>query len=262
MVRALWIAATGMSAQQMNIDNIANNLANVNTVGFKRSRLEFQDLLYQTIRAAGSRSSSLTALPTGLQVGHGTKSVSTHKIFSQGNMRETGNTLDLVIRGRGFFQVLLPNGETGYTRGGSFSKNAEGMIVTPEGFSLEPEMTIPPTALTIEIGTDGTVTVTEAGETEATELGQLEIADFVNPAGLKAEGGGIFMPTSASGEAMVGTPGEDGLGSIEQGFLEMSNVSVVEEMVNMIIGQRAYEINSKAITAADDMMKKVNNLLR
>ena len=262
MLRALYTAATGMQAQQINIDTIANNIANVNTTGFKQGRAEFQDLLYQNIRPAGTASSSSTTFPVGLQLGLGTKPVATDRIYTQGDMRQTGNSLDLVIEGKGFFQVRLPSGELGYTRDGSFHKNAEGILVTADGNPLEPQITIPADADTITIGKDGTVSITQAGQSAAQQVGTLQLANFQNPAGLNALGGNLFKSSSASGDPLTGNPGENGMGQVNQGFLEQSNVSVVEEMVNMIVAQRAYEVNSKAVKVADDMLSQINNLVR
>ena len=260
MLRALWTAASGMTTQQINIDNIANNLANVNNAGFKKSRVNFQDLLYQEMRPAGAVTATGISHPTGIQIGLGSNVVATEKIFTQGNFQQTGNMLDIAIEGDGFFQVTLPDGNIGYTRSGSFKLNSDGDIVTPEGYLLEPAITIPENATSITIGTDGTVSVTLPGEAEAAEVGNIELARFINPAGLKAIGNNLFVQTGASGEAVTGVPGEDGIGTIAQGVLEMSNVNVVEEMVNMITGQRAYEINSKAIQTGDQMLQIVNNL--
>ncbi|MBZ4643714.1 MAG: flagellar basal-body rod protein FlgG [Deferribacteres bacterium] len=260
MLRALWTAASGMTTQQINIDNIANNLANVNNAGFKKSRVNFQDLLYQEMRPAGAVTATGISHPTGIQIGLGSNVVATEKIFTQGNFQQTGNMLDIAIEGDGFFQVTLPDGNIGYTRSGSFKLNSDGDIVTPEGYLLEPAINIPENATSITIGTDGTVSVTLPGEAEAAEVGNIELARFINPAGLKAIGNNLFVQTGASGEAVTGVPGEDGIGTIAQGVLEMSNVNVVEEMVNMITGQRAYEINSKAIQTGDQMLQIVNNL--
>jgi flagellar basal-body rod protein FlgG len=261
MMRALWTAGAGMMAQQTNIDVISNNLANVNTTGFKKSRVDFEDLLYQTVRTAGSTASQGATLPTGLQIGHGVKSVSTTKMFTQGDFTNTGNALDLVIEGDGFFQVQMPDGSTAYTRDGAFKMDGEGRIVNSEGYLLQPEISIPTDATSITIGTDGTVSVTMADDTNQ-EIGRIELARFLNPAGLVNVGGNMMKETDASGTAMTGNPGEDGIGTLSQGFLEMSNVKVIEEMVNMIVAQRAYEINSKAIQAADEMLQTANNLRR
>ena len=262
MLRTLWIAASGMEAQGLNIDVISNNLANVNTAGFKRSRADFQDLLYETLRLPGAASTAGTRVPTGIQLGHGTRPVAIQKIFLQGDYQHTQNELDMAIEGDGFFQVLQPNGEVAYTRAGAFKLDSEGRIVTSDGFPVEPEISIPSDTTKISIGTDGTVSVLQAGEIESTEVGTIELARFINPAGLKSIGRNLYLPTSASGDVIVGTAGEDGFGTIAQGYLEMSNVSVVEEMVNMIIAQRAYEINSKAIQTADEMLQMANNVKR
>lgn len=262
MMRALWSAATGMAAKQLDMDVIANNLANLNTAGFKRSRVDFQDVMYQTLRTAGSTVAQGSRVPTGIQVGLGTRPAAVQKIFSQGDFVQTENPLDVVIEGDGFFQVLMPDGSIAYTRNGSFKLDADGRMVTSDGFVLEPEIIIPPEASSISIGTDGTVSVMLAGEEQAQEVGRIEIARFVNPAGLMSIGRNLYKPTSASGQAQAGTPGMDGLGTLSQGFLEMSNVKVVEEMVNMIIAQRAYEVNSKAIQTADEMLGTANNLKR
>lgn len=262
MIRALYSAASGLEGQQLNIDVIANNLANVNTAGFKQSRSEFQDLLYQNVRASGAASSTSTDLPVGLQVGLGSRAVATSRLFTQGEFRQTGNPLDLVIEGQGFFQVRLPNGDIAYTRAGEFHLNRDGSIVTPDGNLLDPQVTIPNDAETITVGTDGTVSVTQPGQAQAQQVGSIQLAIFQNPAGLNSIGKNLFMPTTSSGEAITGPAGENGIGNINQGFLEQSNVSVVEEMVNMIIGQRAYEINSKVVKTADEMLQTVNNVVR
>src|SRR5215471_4342709 len=262
MLRALYTAATGMQAQQINIDTIANNIANVNTTGFKQGRAEFQDLLYQNIRPAGTPASSSTEYPVGLQLGLGTRPVATTRIYTQGDLRQTGNPLDLVIQGQGFFQVRLPSGETAYTRDGAFQVNATGVIVTADGNPVEPQITIPTGAQSIVIGTDGTVSVTQAGQNTSQQVGTIQLANFQNPSGLTAVGGNLLVATSASGQPVTGNAGENGLGSVSQGFLEQSNVSVVDEMVNMIIAQRAYEVNSRAVRVADDMLSQINNLSR
>jgi flagellar basal-body rod protein FlgG len=251
-----------MQAQALNLDVIANNLANVNTAGFKKSRAEFQDLLYETIRPAGTPSSQDSEVPAGIQLGHGTRPSTVLKIFSQGNMENTQNELDLAVEGDGFFQIALPNGETAFTRDGAFKLDSDGRMVNSDGFALEPEITIPSDALSISVGLDGTVSVLQAGETTSSEIGTIELARFVNPAGLISMGKNLFMTSEASGDEMTGIAGEDGLGTLAQGFLEMSNVSVVDEMVNMITAQRAYESNSKAIQAADEMLQLANNVKR
>jgi flagellar basal-body rod protein FlgG len=262
MIRALYTAASGMNAQQANIDNVAHNLANVNTTGYKKSRVEFEDLVYQEMRAAGSAASAATEAPIGLEVGLGTRAVATARNFSSGNLRSTAAPLDLAIEGDGFFQVSLPNGTTGYTRSGSFHMDAQGLLVTSEGYSLQPQITIPGNAVSVSISKDGIVSATVAGQSAAQQLGTIEIASFPNMGGLRPLGGNLFAPTTASGEPETGAPGTDARGTLAQGFLEDSNVSVVEEMVNMIIGQRAYEANSRVVKAADEMLTQVNNLIR
>ena len=262
MIRSIWTAATGMQAQTLNIDVIANNLANVNTAGFKRSRADFQDLLYETLRPAGASSSEGTQVPVGIQLGHGTRPAAVNKIFLQGDFQKTDNELDLAVEGDGFFQILQLNGEIAYTRAGAFKLDSEGRIVTSDGFSLEPEITVPTDTVALSVGIDGTVSVVQAGETEASEIGTIELARFINPAGMHTIGRNLYVPTDASGDVVTGTAGEDGFGTIAQGYLEMSNVSVVDEMVNMIIAQRAYEINSKTIQTADDMLQMANNIKR
>ena len=262
MLRALYTAATGMQAQQINIDTIANNIANLNTTGFKQIRAEFQDLLYQDLRPAGTASSTSTEYPSGLQIGLGTMPVATSRNYRQGDFRKTDNPQDLVISGQGFFQVTLPSGETAYTRDGSFHVNQQGGVVTSDGNPLVPAITIPAGVQTIVIGADGTVSVTENGQTSAQQIGTIQIADFQNRAGLNAIGRNLLMPTTASGLATAGNPGTNGLGMLNQGFLEQSNVNVVEEMVNMIVAQRAYELNSRAVRVADDMLQQINNLVR
>jgi len=258
MIRALYTAASGMNAQQANIDNVAHNLANVNTTGFKKSRVEFEDLVYQEIRVAGSSASATTEAPVGLEIGLGTRAVATARNFSAGNLRSTSAPLDLAIEGDGFFKVSLPDGTTGYTRAGSFHMDAQGLLVTAEGYGLEPQITVPSNTTSLSISKDGIVSATVAGQSAAQQLGTIEIATFSNAAGLRPKGGNIFIPTSASGEAESGAPGTDARGTLQQGFLEDSNVSVVEEMVNMILGQRAYEANSRVIKAADEMLSQVN----
>ncbi|SPD72674.1 flagellar component of cell-distal portion of basal-body rod [uncultured Desulfobacterium sp.] len=262
MLRSLWSAASGMQAQALNIDVLSNNLANVNTTGFKRSRADFQDLLYETLRLAGSSSSESTQVPTGIQLGHGTRPAAVQKIQTQGDYKHTENELDMAIEGDGFFQILKPDGETAYSRAGSFKIDSEGRIVTSDGYLLQPEITIPSDTTQIAIGTDGTVSVVQAGQAAPSEIGTIQLARFINPAGLNAIGRNLYLETSASGGVITGVAGEEGLGTISQGFLEMSNVSVVEEMVNLITAQRAYEINSKSIQAADEMLQMANNIKR
>lgn len=250
-----------MEAQQFNIDVIAHNLANVNTTGFKKSMADFQDILYQTIRAPGSTSSSGTVYPTGMQVGLGARVAAVQKIFRQGDFAQTQNPLDLAIEGNGFYQITMPSGEIAYTRAGAFKINADGEIVNSDGFLLEPAITVPPDAISLTVGSDGTVSVIIAGQTTPSDLGQIDLARFTNPAGLDAIGRNLYRPSEASGVATTGTPGTDGLGFIAQGFLEMSNVNVVEEMVGMITSQRAYEVNSRAIRTADEMLQMANNIV-
>jgi flagellar basal-body rod protein FlgG len=262
MIRSLWTSATGMQAQELNIDVISNNLANVNTSGFKKSRAEFQDLLYQMLRPAGAASSENTTVPTGIQLGHGTRSSAVQKLFSQGDFQNTKNQLDWAIEGDGFFQIELPNGDTSYSRSGEFKLDADGRIVNPDGFLLLPEISVPTNTVSINVGMDGTVSVIQADDATPVEIGTIQLARFVNPSGLRSLGRNLYSPTEASGDEIVGTPGENGFGTIAQGFLEMSNVSVVDEMVNMITAQRAYEINSKVIQTADDMLQIANNLKR
>ena len=262
MIRSLWTSVTGMQAQELNIDVIANNLANVNTSGFKKSRAEFQDLLYESMRPAGAASSADTTIPTGIQLGHGTRASAVQKIFTQGDFQNTQNELDWAIEGDGFFQIELPNGDTSYSRCGEFKLDADGRIVNADGFPLVPQMTIPTDTISITVGMDGTVSVIQAGDSTPSEIGTLQLARFVNAAGLRSLGKNLFVPTEGSGDEIVGTAGEDGFGTIAQGFLEMSNVSVVDEMVSMITAQRAYETNSKVIQTSDEMLQMANNLKR
>lgn len=262
MIRSLWTAASGMQAQSTNIDVIANNLANVNTTSFKRSRADFQDLIYETMRAAGSTSADGSQLPTGIQIGHGTRPAAVQMNFSQGDFHHTHNDLDLAIEGGGFFQVTNTDGDTVYTRAGSFKVDGTGRVVTSDGFPIEPEIVIPLDATSINVGMDGTISVMQPGSTTATEVGTLTMARFINPAGLQAIGRNLYQTTDASGDAITGTAGQDGIGTLAQGYLEMSNVNVVDEMVNMISAQRAYEINSKSIRTADEMLQMANQLKR
>ena len=262
MIRSLWTSATGMQAQELNIDVIANNLANVNTSGFKKSRAEFQDLLYESMRPAGAASSADTTIPTGVQLGHGARPSAVQKMFSQGDFQNTENELDWAIEGDGFFQIELPNGEISYSRCGEFKLDADGRIVNADGFLLVPQLTVPTDTVSITVGMDGTVSIIQADDPVPSEIGTIQLARFVNPGGLRSLGRNLFVPTEGSGDEIIGTPGEDGFGNISQGFLEMSNVSVVDEMVNMITAQRAYETNSKVIQTADDMLQMANNLKR
>lgn len=263
MIRALYSAASGMTAQQMNVDNIAHNLANANTAGFKMRRTQFQDLLYQNVVQPGASAGAQTVVPSGLQLGLGTRPSSNEIIFSQGNFASTNNPLDLVIQGRGFFQVRRPSGDLAYTRAGTFHLDRDGNVVTADGDPLEPQLTIPPDAQSITIASDGTVSYTQPGQTAAQLGGQIQLANFTNPAGLNSIGHNLYLPTDASGDPTVGNPGgQEGLGTLQQGFVEQSNVSVVEEFINLIVSQRAYEANSKVVKAADDMYQQVNQLTR
>ena len=260
MINSLWISKTGMEAQQTQLDNISHNLANVATNGYKRSHAVFEDLIYQNMRQAGANSTDQTTLPTGLQVGLGVRPVATARIYTQGNLQQTSNNLDLAIKGDGFFQVQMPDGTTAYTRDGSFQLNANGQMVTSNGYTVLPGITIPQNAQSLTIGNDGTVSVTLPGQALPQSVGQLQIASFINPAGLEPKGGNIYAETAASGTPNAGTPGQNGLGSLQQGFVETSNVNVVEELVQMIQTQRAYELNSKAIQTSDQMLQKLAQL--
>ncbi|MDZ4722890.1 MAG: flagellar basal-body rod protein FlgG [candidate division Zixibacteria bacterium] len=262
MIKAMRTAASGMSAQQMNVDNIANNLANVNTTGFKKSKIEFQDILYQNFRRAGSATAVGSQAPAGLAIGYGTKPSATTRQFTTGDLQLTGNPLDISIEGDGFFQVRQPDGSTAYTRDGAFKMSADGRVVTSDGYYLLPEISLPEDALSVSIGRDGTVEVQQFGQDETTQVGSIELARFINPAGLTSIGRNLMTQTGASGAPVTNTPGQGGIGEVNQGYLEISNVSVVDEMVNMIIAQRAYEMNSKAIQTADDMSSIANNLKR
>jgi flagellar basal-body rod protein FlgG len=262
MIRSLWTAASGMQGQQKSIDVIANNLANVNTTGFKRSRADFQDLIYQNLKTTGSPATNTTQVPTGIQIGLGTRLAAVTKIFTSGDITQTGNELDMAIQGNGFFQITLPDGTTGYSRAGAFKMNSTGQIVTSDGNPLSPSITIPSNATKINIGTDGTVSVQVPGQSASTTVGNIQLASFPNPAGLSSQGQNIFLTTDASGNPTTGTAGQNGTGTIAQMYLEMSNVNVAEEMVNMIVSQRAYEINSKAVTASDEMLQTANGLKR
>jgi flagellar basal-body rod protein FlgG len=262
MMRSLFVSATGMGAQQKQIDTVANNLANVATNGYKKSRNNFQDLLYQIDKAAGTPSSQNTTVPVGIHSGHGSKLVSTEKIFTQGDMKNTGVDLDVAIEGAGFFQILQPNGAIAYSRAGAFQKDQSGRMVTQDGFPLEPEIIVPQDARQVSIGLDGTVSVLIGEDSLPTNVGTIQLARFANPAGLVPLGKNLYNPTVASGNPMVENPGINGMGSLNQAFLELSNVSVVEEMINMIVAQRAYEINSKAIQSSDEMLQTANQIIR
>ena len=260
MMRSLWISKTGMEAQQMQLDTISNNLANVSTNGYKRSHAVFEDLMYQNLRQAGAASSEQTQLPTGLQVGLGTRAVATARNFSQGNLQQSSNPLDVAVRGNGFFEIQLPDGTTGYTRDGSFQVSSTGQLVTNNGYTVQPGITIPAQAQSVTIGNDGTVSVVLPGQALPSTVGQIQLAGFINPAGLEPKGQNIFAETAASGTPNAGTPGQNGLGYVQQGFVETSNVNVVEELVQMIQTQRAYELNSKAIQTSDQMLQKLAQL--
>ncbi|HVX67689.1 MAG TPA: flagellar basal-body rod protein FlgG [Bryobacteraceae bacterium] len=263
MMRALYSAASGMTAQQTTVDNIANNLANANTAGFKMRRTHFQDLLYQTLSQPGAAAGNTNTLPVGLQLGLGTRAVSNEIIFTQGNFTQTDNPLDVVIQGNGFFQVRRQDGELAYTRAGSFKVDRDGNVVTADGDTLEPQIRIPADAQGITIAEDGTVSYTQPGQTATQQAGQIQLATFQNPAGLNSIGRSLYTPTDASGDAIVGTPGgQEGLGSLLSKYIEQSNVNVVEEFINLIVTQRAYEANSKVVKAADDMYSQVNGLTR
>jgi flagellar basal-body rod protein FlgG len=261
MYPALWIAKTGLDAQQTNMSVISNNLANVNTTGFKRDRAVFNDLIYQNLRQVGAQSSENTELPSGLMLGTGVKVVATQKEHSQGNIVQTGNSLDLAVQGKGYFQVLHPDGNIVYTRDGTFSMTADGIIVTPNGYELQPAMTVPTNATSLTVGSDGVVSVLQSGNSTPTQIGQIELAYFVNPQGLEPIGDNLFRETNASGGVNTAIPGSDSTGTLIQGALESSNVNVVEELVNMIETQRAYEMNSKAISTTDEMLSYVNQQL-
>jgi flagellar basal-body rod protein FlgG len=261
MFRALYTAASGMNAQQMNLDNIANNLANSSTAGFRRRRLQFEDLIYQNLITPGAAATQQTTLPAGLQIGLGTRTAATEVIQAQGDFSATGNPLDVAIQGQGFFQVTTPNGEIAYTRSGTFHLDSQGNVVTVDGDPIQPTVAIPANALSISIGTDGTVSVTQPGQQQSQIVGTIQLALFPNPGGLNSVGSNLFLATSASGDPVVGNPGSaEGLGTVQQGMIEGSNVSVVEEFVNMILAQRSYEANSRVIKAADEMMQQLNSL--
>lgn len=260
MIRSLWVAKTGMDAQQTQMDVISNNLANTSTTGFKRSRAIFEDLLYQTVRQPGGQSSQQTQLPTGLQLGTGVRPVATERLFTQGNLQQTGNDKDIAINGTGFFQVLLPDGTTAYTRDGSFQLDSNGQLVTSSGFPVQPAITVPANAQSFTVGRDGTVSITQPGNPAPVNIGTIQLATFINPAGLESRGENLYVETAASGAPNVNTPGQNGAGLVVQKYVETSNVNVVEEMVNMIQTQRAYELNSKAITTSDQMLQKLSQM--
>lgn len=261
MEKALWIGKTGVDAQQTRMSVISNNLANVNTTGFKKGRAVFQDLMYQNIRQAGGQSSEGTQLPSGLNLGTGVRTVATEKMFTQGNAIKTDNSLDVAIQGRGFLQILMPDGSTSYARDGSFQLDANGQIVTSSGYALQPSITVPANTVSVNISSDGTVEALAPGASTPTTIGNIQLADFINPAGLQPMGENLFKETSSSGSPQVSTPGLNGLGTLTQGFLESSNVNVVEELVNMIEAQRAYEMNTKAISTTDAMLQYASQTL-
>jgi len=261
MLRSLHIARTGLEAQQTQLDVISNNLANVSTTGFKRSRAIFEDLLYQTIRQPGANSSQQTTLPSGFQLGVGVRPVATERIHTQGSLQQTGNALDVAINGRGFFQIQMPDGSVAYTRDGSFQVNDQGTLVTASGYVVQPQMQIPQDALQVTIGRDGVVTVTQPGSPNTiSQLGQIQLATFVNYSGLQSAGENLYLETAASGPPLVDNPGTNGLGALNQSFVETSNVNVAEELVNMIVTQRAYELNSRAITTSDQMLQRLTQI--
>ena len=263
MIRALYSAASGMTAQQMNVDNIAHNLANANTAGFKMRRAQFQDLLYQNVIQPGAAAGQQTVVPTGLQLGLGTRAASNEIVFSQGDFSQTSNPLDVVIQGAGFFQVLQPNGTLAYTRSGQFHMNRDGNVTDANGNLLQPSITLPQNAQSVTIATDGTVSYTLPNQTAAQTAGQIQLATFANPSGLNSLGQNLYQPTNASGDPITGNPGgQEGLGTLLQGYTEQSNVSVVDEFVNLIVSQRAYEANSKVVKAADEMYQDIDNLTR
>ena len=259
MNQSLWIAKTGLDAQQTKLATISNNLANASTAGFKRSRAVFEDLLYQNVRQSGAQSSQDTTLPSGLMLGLGVRTVATEKLFSQGNLVETGNAFDVAIEGRGFIEVLMPDGSQAYTRDGSFQVDNQGQLVTSSGYVVQPAITVPEGAQSVSIGSDGTVSVVTPGSAIATQVGNVQLSDFINPAGLMPMGKNLYVETGSSGTPQAGNPGVNGLGTIMQGFVESSNVNVVEELVNMIETQRAYEINSRAISTSDQMLQFITN---
>jgi flagellar basal-body rod protein FlgG len=260
MIRSLWIAKTGLDAQQTQLDTITHNLANVSTVGYKRSHAVFEDLLYQNMRQAGAQSTQQTQLPTGLQLGVGVRTVATARVFTQGVLQQTDNKLDIAINGNGFFPIQQPDGTVAYTRDGQFRVDAQGQLVTSNGMPIAPPITIPANALAVTVGADGVVSVNTPGQTASTTVGQIQLASFVNPAGLDPHGQNLFVETTASGTATLGAAGTNGTGTLKQGFVETSNVNVVEELVAMIQTQRAYEINSKAIQTSDQMLARLGQL--
>ncbi len=260
MIRSLWIARTGLDAQQTQLDVIANNLSNVSTNGFKRGRAVFEDLLYQNLRQPGAQSSQQTQIPSGLQLGTGVRPVSTARIFTQGNIQKTDGALDVGIQGEGFFQILLPDGTIGYTRDGAFQKDNQGQIVSSNGYPVQPNITIPATATSVTIGTDGTVSITQAGSAATTQIGNIQLANFINAGGLQSIGQNLFLETASSGTPTPNTPGTNGAGLVNQGYVETSNVNVAEELVTMIQTQRAYELNSKVVSTSDAMLARLTQM--
>lgn len=260
MIRSLWVARTGLDAQQTQLDVISNNLANVSTTGFKRGRAVFEDLLYQNLRQTGAQSSQQNQIPSGLQLGVGVRTVATERIQTQGALQQTGNDLDVAIDGHGFFQVLLPDGTTAYTRDGSFQRDNQGQLVTADGYVVQPAITIPQNAQSVTIGTDGTVSITVSGQAATTQIGTMQLASFINPAGMQAIGGNLFLETASSGTPAPNTPGTNGVGSLKQKYIETSNVNVAEELVTMIQTQRAYELNSKVVSTSDQMLGRLTQM--
>jgi flagellar basal-body rod protein FlgG len=260
MIRSLWISKTGLEAQQTQMDVIANNLANVSTNGFKRSRAVFEDLLYQTLRQPGAQSSQQTEVPAGLQIGTGVQPIATERVFTQGNLQQSGNSMDVAIQGEGFFQVLMPDGTAGYTRDGAFQLNSQGQMVTSSGYPIQPAITLPASVLSVTISKDGIVSVVQSGSSTPVQVGQMQVATFINNGGLQARGENIFVETASSGAPQTNSPGSNGAGLLNQGYVETSNVNVVEELVNMIQTQRAYEINSKSIQTTDQMLARLAQL--
>lgn len=262
MVQSLYTASTGMLAMQTQINTTANNIANVNTIGFKKSRAEFADLMYQVMQYAGTSTSDVTKSPTGIEVGLGVRPTAINKIFTEGSLKQTDNQLDVAITGRGFFKLELPDGTEVYSRNGAFKVDDNGTVVNSDGYTLVPQIVVPPDATNISIGTDGTVTVVQPGQTQATQVGQITLTNFINPAGLHSRGDNLYMETDSSGQPVEGTPGLDGLGVLRQNFVELSNVELVVELTDLITGQRAYDSNSKVITTSDEMLQTTNNLKR
>jgi flagellar basal-body rod protein FlgG len=262
MIGALWTSGTGMNVQQTNLDVIANNIANANTTGFKKSRADFQDLMYQTMRLQGVRTESGNQVPTGVQIGHGASLSAVQKVFLQGDFQQTSNELDIAIEGNGFIQISLPSGDKAYTRAGALKRDSEGRICTSDGYLIEPNVTIPQTATKVSIEADGTISALIEGQSKPQQIGKIDLYTFPNLTGLNAMGKSLFRETEASGAAIAGKAGENGFGTILQGYLEMSNVNIMQEMINLIVGQRAYEVNTKAIQAADEMLQMANNVKR